>query len=115
MLPNQATSFLMKYSLVGTSKLSSQSKINTLFMDEKPHPWETQWGSARCGKAAVKVFKNGRDHPWDATVNKPVPRLIRMLVSDWAQKYLLGPIHPGSPKMENYVFQNCSSKNHNSA
>ena len=28
MLPNQATSFLMKYSLVGTSKLSNQSKIN---------------------------------------------------------------------------------------
>ena len=27
-----------------------------------------------------------------------------MLVSDWAQKYLLGPIHPGSPRMEDYVF-----------
>ena len=30
----------------------------------------------------TKVFKNVRDSPWDATLNKPVPRLIGMLVSD---------------------------------
>ena len=30
----------------------------------------------------AKVFKNVRESPWDATVNKPVPRLIGMLVSD---------------------------------
>ena len=45
-------------------------------MDKKNPSLETKWGSARCGKAAAKVFKNGRDHPWDATVNKPVSRLI---------------------------------------
>ena len=33
-------------------------------------------------KGTAKVFKNGRESPWDATLNKPVPRLIGMLVSD---------------------------------
>ena len=28
----------------------------------------------------AKVFKNVRESPWDATLNKPVPRLIGMLV-----------------------------------
>ena len=42
--------------------------------------------SVRSGKTAAKVFKYGRESPWDATLNKPVPLLIRMLVCDWAQK-----------------------------
>lgn len=97
------------------AKLTKIKTIKKIIYGRKTPSLETQWGSARCGKAAAKVFKNGRDHPWDATVNKPVSRLIWMLVSDWAPKYLLGPIRPGSPRMENYIFQNCSSKNHNSA
>ena len=35
----------------------------------------------------VDVFNNGRESLWDATLNKPVPQLIRILISDWAQKY----------------------------
>ena len=40
------------------------------------------------GKKGGEVFKNGCERPWDATLNKPVPWLIRMLASDWAQKIL---------------------------
>ena len=32
------------------------------------------------GKNGGESFQNGRESPWDATVNKPVPRLIRMIV-----------------------------------
>ena len=45
----------------------------------------------------VDVFKNGRESLWDATLNKPVPQLILILVSDWAQKIFLcsiGGQHP---------------------
>ena len=41
-------------------------------------------GGPGAGLTAVSVFKNGREKPWDATVKEPVPRLIRMFVSDWA-------------------------------
>ena len=86
------------------AKLTKIKTVKKIIYGQKNPSLETKWGSARCGKAAAKVFKNGRHHPWDATVNKPVPRLIGMLVSDWAQKYLLGPIHPGSPRMEDTRF-----------
>ena len=40
----------------------------------------------------VDVFKNGRESLWDATLlNKPVPQLIRILVSDWAQRKMFVP------------------------
>ena len=43
--------------------------------------------------AVVDVFKNGQESLWDATLNKPLPQLIRILISDWAQKiYFLCPI-----------------------
>ena len=32
-----------------------------------------------------KFSRTGRESPWDTTLNEPVPRLIRMLVSDWAK------------------------------
>lgn len=32
-------------------------------------------------KTVAKVFKKGREGPWDVTLNKPVSRLIRMFVS----------------------------------
>ena len=35
------------------------------------------------------VRKNGRECPWNATLNEPVPRLIRILGCDWAQKIVL--------------------------
>ena len=41
---------------------------------------ETQGRSVGSGKTAVKVFKNGRESVWDATLKEPVPRLIRTLV-----------------------------------
>lgn len=31
----------------------------------------------------VDVFNNGRESLWDAILNKPVPQLIRILVSDF--------------------------------
>lgn len=43
---------------------------------------ETQKKSVGLGKTGAKVFKDGRESSWDATLKKPVPRLIRMLVSD---------------------------------
>ena len=46
---------------------------------------ETQGLSVGSGYTAAKFFKNGRESLSDATLNKPVPRLIRMLVSDWVQ------------------------------
>ena len=50
---------------------------------------ETQGRSVGSGKTEAKVFKNGHKSPRDATLNEPVPRLIRILVCDWAQKMIL--------------------------
>ena len=47
-------------------------------------------GGYQIGRTASKVLKNGRESPQDAILNEPVLRLIRMLVSDWAQKYVGG-------------------------
>ena len=44
---------------------------------------ETQGQSVGSRIMVAKVFKNGEESPWDATLNKPVPRLIRMFVHDW--------------------------------
>ena len=44
---------------------------------------ETQGRSVRSGITVPEVFKDGRESLWGATLNKPVPRLIRMLVSDF--------------------------------
>ena len=35
------------------------------------------------------AFKNWREGLWDAILKEPVPRLIRMLVCDWAPKIIL--------------------------
>ena len=48
---------------------------------------KTPGQSVESGKTAGKVFKKGRESPLEATVNELVPRLIRMLVSHWAQKH----------------------------
>ena len=53
---------------------------------------ETQGWSVGSGITEAKVFKKGRKSPWDAILNEPVPRLIRILVCDWAQKIILCPI-----------------------
>lgn len=45
---------------------------------------DTQGRSAGPGKRRAKVFKNGRESHWEATLNEPVPRHNRMLVSDRA-------------------------------
>ena len=44
---------------------------------------ETQGRSVGSGKTASKVFKKAGESPWDATLNDPVPQLIRMLVPFW--------------------------------
>ena len=44
------------------------------------------------GRKASKVLKNGWESRQDAILNAPILRLIRMLVSDWAQKIFLCPI-----------------------
>ena len=45
---------------------------------------------------AAKVLKHWREGPWDGTINKPVPLVIRMLPSDWAHKYFLPNGRPAS-------------------
>ena len=44
---------------------------------------ETQGRSVGSGKTAAKVLKKARESPRDATLNDPVPQLIRMLVPLW--------------------------------
>ena len=44
---------------------------------------ETQGRTVRSGITVPEVFKNGRESLWGATLNKPVPRLIRMFVGDF--------------------------------
>ena len=40
-------------------------------------PGAVSWSAlVASGKTAAKVFKNGRESPWDTTLNGPVPRLI---------------------------------------
>ena len=51
---------------------------------------ETQGRSFGSEWTASKVFMNGRESPRDTILNEPVLRLIRMLVSDWAQKKIRG-------------------------
>ena len=46
-------------------------------------PSETQRKSVGLGKTGANVFKDGWESPWDATLKKTVPRLIRMLDSAW--------------------------------
>ena len=36
---------------------------------------ETQGQTVGSGKAVAKVFKNGRERPWDASLNEPVAGL----------------------------------------
>ena len=56
------------------------------------YPWKPRGGqSGRVKRRRIrKVFKNGRESPWGATLIEPVPRLIRILVSDSAQKIIGG-------------------------
>ena len=45
----------------------------------------------RAAKSVLtKLYKNSQEIPWDATPNRPVPRPIRTLASDWPQKYFCG-------------------------
>ena len=53
------------------------------------------WEARRLKRSPQSKFSCGPldinswvDPSWDATLNEPVPRLIRMLVCDWAQKYI---------------------------
>ena len=66
------------------------SRFSIILFEE--YSSETQGRSAGSGKTEAKVFKNGQESPWDATLNEPVPQLIRILVCDWAQKIILCPI-----------------------
>ena len=43
-------------------------------------------GSLGAVRKTAATVKNGRENQWDATLIETVPRLIRALVSDWAQK-----------------------------
>ena len=43
------------------------------YVSEEESSLETQGRSVGSGITAVKVFKNGGESPWDATLNKPVP------------------------------------------
>ena len=61
---------------------------------------ETNGQSIRSGKTAAKVFKNGQDRPWDATLKEPVPQLSRLLVSDWPNR---GPALIAPPSSSSYT------------
>ena len=74
----------MHYSLSENGELS---RFSIIMFEE--YFSETQGRSVGSGKTEAKVFKNGRKSPRDATLNEPVPRLIRILVCDWAQKIIL--------------------------
>ena len=57
---------------------------------------------SRLRKTVAKVLKNGRESLWDTSLNEPfprprendslLPRLIRILVTDWAHKMFLCPV-----------------------
>ena len=64
-------------------------KINFITLVEASS--ETQCRSVESGKTATKVFKTGRESLWNATLNQPVPRLIRRLVCDLAKTIILCP------------------------
>ena len=51
-------------------------------VSEEESSLETQGRSVGSGIMVAKVFKNGEESLWDATLNKPVPRRIRMFVRD---------------------------------
>ena len=74
----------------GLSENGELSGFSIIMFEE--YSSETQGRSVGSGKTEAKVFKNGWKSPWDATLNEPVPRLIRILVCDWAQKIILCPI-----------------------
>lgn len=61
---------------------------------------QTNGQSIRSGKTAAKVFKNGQDRPWDATLKEPVPQLSRLLVSDWPNR---GPALIAPPSSSSYT------------
>ena len=46
------------------------------YVSEEESSLETQGQSVGSGIMGTKVYMNGEESPWDATLNKPVPRLI---------------------------------------
>lgn len=48
---------------------------------QKGHPRKPRGGQVGSGKeGGESFFKDGRESPWDGTLNRPCPRRIRMLV-----------------------------------
>ena len=72
--------------------MAQKQNSRPLFLSTTTTSSETQDRSVGSGKTAAKIFKNERKSLWDAILKERVPRLIRMLVSDWAQKIFLCPI-----------------------
>ena len=46
------------------------------YVSEKESSLETQGQSVGSGIMGTKVYMNGGESPWDATLNKPVPQLV---------------------------------------
>ena len=71
---------------------STRVQANEAWATYKSTPSRVSWGdpssetpgrSVGSGKTAAKVFKTGRERPWNATLNETVLQLIRILVSDY--------------------------------
>ena len=63
----------MHYGLCETGEIS---RFPIIMFEE--YFLETQGRSVGSGKREAKVFKKGQESSWDATLNEPVPQLIRM-------------------------------------
>ena len=62
-----------------------------------------------CRHPVLRVYHESyqereREPAWDATLTEPVPRLTRMLASDWAQKVI---IDKHSNELRNWFFLAC--------
>ena len=84
------------------------SRFSIIMFEE--YSSETQGRSVGSGITEAKVFKNGRTSPCDATLNEPVPRLIRILVCDWAQKIILCPIRGQQNFRRRFSWPNWASE-----
>ena len=77
MSPNSATNFV-----VSISKRLALSPAATLYYVY------IILGDPGAVRRRRKLSRTGKESPWDATLTEPVPRLIWVLASDWAQKVI---------------------------
>ena len=90
MSPNSATNFV-----VSISKGLALSPAATLYYVY------IILGDPGAVRRRRKLSRTGKESPWDATLTEPVPRLIWVLASDWAQKVIFDK---HSNELRNWFF-----------